>query len=543
MEAKKLPVRPHLEQYKKQAKELVKAWKAGDSKAIARVRKNHPRIQKLRDAELPRTKVALADAQWVIAREYGFESWAKFAKHVEALMRERVVASLSDPVAGFIAAACVPRDASHASGTLETAEAILAAHPEIAKSDIHTAAIFGDEAGLRRFLKREAGSAMAKGGPYGWDALTHLCFSRYLRLDRKRSAGFVKAAKALLDAGASASTGFWEMDHQPKPEWESVLYGAAGVAHHAGLTQLLLARGAEPNDEETPYHAPETYDNGALKVLVESGKMNEESLATMLLRKADWHDLEGMKYLLEHGADPNRMTRWQHTALQHALRRDNGIENIEILLEHGADPLLKNRLDGRTGASMAARRGRSDVLEAFEQRGIATQFEGIERLIAACARNDEKTVRAIAASEPGLVCEVLTEGGTLLAEFAGVGNTDGVRQLLDLGVNVAALYEKGDVYFDIAAKSTALHVAAWRAWPSTVALLIERGSPVDAQDGKGRTPLALAVRACVDSYWMNRRTPESVERLLRAGAAASSIEYPSGYAEVDELLWKYGKGA
>jgi ankyrin repeat protein len=559
MEAKKLPVRPHLEQYKKQAKELVKAWKAGDADAIARVRRNHPRFRSVADNDLggaggglggrksgskaAALHMGLADAQWVIASEHGFESWAKFAKHVEASMRERAVASLSDPVAGFIAAACVPRDASHASGTLETAEAILAAHPDVVRNDIFVAAILGDDVEVRRFLKRDAGSATAKGGPYEWDALTHLSFSRYLRLERGRSAGFVRTAKTLLDAGASAKTGFWEMDHQPQPEWESVLYGAAGVAHHAELTRLLLERGAEPNDEETPYHAPETYDNGALKVLVESGKMNEESLATMLLRKADWHDVEGMKYLLEHGADPNRMTRWHYTALQHALRRDNDIKNIEVLLEHGADPLLRNRLDGKTGVAMAARRGRGDVLEAFERRGIAMEFEGVERLIAAGAKNDGKVVQAIAASESAIVRELLADGGTLLAEFAGVGNTEGVRELLDMGVSVAALYEKGDAYFDIAPKSTALHVAAWRAWPATVELLIARGAPVNAQDGKGRTPLALAVRACVDSYWTSRRSPESVERLLLAGATVNGVDYPSGYAEVDTLLRRYAKEA
>jgi hypothetical protein len=192
---------------------------------------------------------------------------------------------------------------------------------------------------------------------------------------------------------------------------------------------------------------------------------------------------------------------------------------------------------------MAARRGRGDVLEAFERRGIPMEFEGVERLIAACARNDGKVIRAITTGEPALVRELLSEGGTLLAEFAGVGNTVGVGQLLDLGVPVAAVYEKGDAYFDIAPKSTALHVAAWRGWPSTVALLIERGAPVDELDGKGRTALGLAVRACVDSYWTNRRTPESVERLLRAGAAVGSVDYPSGYAEVDTLLRRFGKDA
>ena len=124
----------------------------------------------------------------------------------------------------------------------------------------------------------------------------------------------------------------------------------------------------------------------------------------------------------------------------------------------------------------------------------------------------------------------------LLAEFAGVGNTEGVRHLLDLGVDVRALDREGDGYFGTAPDSTALHVAAWRAQHETVRLLITHGARIDAPDGKGRTPLALAVRACVDSYWSYRRTPESVEALLRAGASVSGVPYPSGYAAVDELL-------
>jgi ankyrin repeat protein len=78
-------------------------------------------------------------------------------------------------------------------------------------------------------------------------------------------------------------------------------------------------------------------------------------------------------------------------------------------------------------------------------------------------------------------------------------------------------------------------VAAWRARHATVELLIARGVPVNALDGKGRTPLALAVRACVDSYWSSRRSPASVQALLRAGAAVGGVDSPSGYAEVDEL--------
>ena len=40
-----------------------------------------------------------------------------------------------------------------------------------------------------------------------------------------------------------------------------------------------------------------------MKVLVESGKLTPESLAMILLRKTDWHDYDGIKWLLERGVD------------------------------------------------------------------------------------------------------------------------------------------------------------------------------------------------------------------------------------------------
>jgi ankyrin repeat protein len=533
MDAKELPARPSLEQYKKQAKELVKKQKAADGEAVGRIKQHHPRLQKLSASQFRNAKCTLADAQLVIAREHGFQSWVKFAQHIAALAHARAAAEAEDPPAEFI-------KASVWHGSLERAEAILAAHPELTNSSIYAAAILGDEAGVRRFLALDAANAKAKGEPLGWDALTCLCFSKYLRLKKERSDGFLRAAQALLDAGANANTGFYEGDHQPKPEWESALYGAAGVAHHAGMTRLLIEHGADPNDGEVSYHSPESPHNEELKVLVESGKLTADSLATMLLRKADWHDYDGIKYLLEHGADPNRITHWGHTALHQALRRDNDLEIIEVLLDHGADPALKNRPDSLSALSIAARRGRGDVLASMERRGIAMEFEGVERLIAACARNDAASIRTIIAAQPDLVREVIAQGGKLLGEFAGTANREGVSRLLDLGVDISALYE-GDGYYGIAKDSTALHVAAWRAWPAVVKLLIERGAPVNIPDAKGRTPLALAVLACVDSYWSYRRTPESVEALLRAGATISGVDYPSGYTEVDELLRNYGK--
>jgi ankyrin repeat protein len=352
-----------------------------------------------------------------------------------------------------------------------------------------------------------------------------------LRLDPSRSEAFLRAARALLDGGADPNTGFWTTGKFP--EYESALYGAAGVAHHAALTRLLIERGANPNDDDAVYHAPEGDDLGAMQVLVETGKVTPENLSLMLIRKHDWHDPEGVKYLLAHGADPNLKRPRGWYPLRHALARNNSLEIIELLLDHRADPHLRD--EGTSAIELAARRGRGDVLAALLKRGVALDLTGVDRLIAACAMDDAATIREAAQREPQLVAQLLAQGATLLAEFTSTWNTAGVRRLLDLGVPVTSLY-KGDGYFDIAPRSTALHVAAWQLRADLVQLLLERGAAVNARDGKERTPLMLAVRACVDSYWTERRTPEPARLLLAAGATTDGVAFPSRYADVDGLL-------
>uniref|UniRef100_A0A372IQJ5 Ankyrin repeat domain-containing protein n=2 Tax=Paracidobacterium acidisoli TaxID=2303751 RepID=A0A372IQJ5_9BACT len=455
-----------------------------------------------------------------------------------------MVEELSDPELAFLEMACVPRHGWHGSGTVEDAEAIRTRYPAVTTANIFAAAVLADEGSVRDFLQRDSGLAIAKGGPHGWDALTHLCFSRYLRLDKTRSEAFVRTARMLLDAGASSKTGWVEwIDHpNPRQTFESVLYGVAGIAQHVELTRLLIERGADPNDEETPYHVAETYDNRIAEILVESGRLNETSLTTLLLRKADWHDYDGMKYLLEHGANPNGLFAGRFTTLHQSLRRDNGIAMVDLLLDHGADPSIPNRGDGRSGVSIAIRCGRRDVLRSLERRGLLPALQGVERLIAACAKGDDEEVRRIAASEPEALRTLLTEGATLPGEFAGNGNIDGVRALLGLGVPVTALYP-GDPYFEIPKDSTPLHVAAWRLQHAMVAFLLERGAPVNVSDGNGRTPLQLAIRGSVASHWKERRSPELVRLLLEAGASTQGIEIPCGYDDADVMLKEYGAKA
>jgi hypothetical protein len=530
-----LPDHPSVEQYKKQAKELLKAAVSGEAAALARLGQHHPRLHNLAHDRAP--AIALADAQLVLAREHGYESWPAFAKHIETLRIIRSVEDLADPLNTFIEVACIDRHGWHGSGTLEHADLILARYPEVAAGSIYSAAVLGDVAAVSRWLARDASLATATGGPHNWDALTYLCFSRYLRIEKARAEAFVSTARVLLDGGANPNTGWTEyIDDPPRPIHESVIYGAAGIAQNPGLTKLLLDRGADPNDEETAYHVSESYDNTVVEILLRSGRFNNVSLATIAARKCDWHDDKGLELALHHGADPNYLTRWKYSLLQQAIRRDNGLVMIDAILDRKADPYLRNNEDGRNAIQMAAYHGRADILGSLERRCFDIGLEGFDALVAAAAREDLETAHSIATDHPEFLERLLSVGGSLLARFAGADNDAGVRCLLALGVAADSLWLEGDNYWELAWNSTALHVAAWRAHHDVVRTLIAAGAPVNALDARNRSALQLAVRACTSSYWKYRRKPDSVAALLAAGAFTAGIDLPTGYDAIDVLL-------
>jgi hypothetical protein len=79
--ARHLPPRPSLEQLRKQAKELLRDYRTGDAAAAGRFHAVNSRF-----AEPGRSdEVSLADAQFILAREYGFEHWPKLVRHVESI--------------------------------------------------------------------------------------------------------------------------------------------------------------------------------------------------------------------------------------------------------------------------------------------------------------------------------------------------------------------------------------------------------------------------------------------------------------------------
>jgi ankyrin repeat protein len=231
------------------------------------------------------------------------------------------------------------------------------------------------------------------------------------------------------------------------------------------------------------------------------------------------------------------MSYWGRRALVHALERTSPLRYFQLLLDHKADPTLPSA-DGTLPAALAARTGRADVLDMFTQRGFPVALTGDDAFLAACARGDEAAASAFTAAEPGLVARLQASDGALLADFAGAGNTDGVRLLLDLGFNLDSHTSRGGTNAD-----PALHVAVWRGRLETVKLLLARGAPLEATNGRGVTPLSLALRALVEqSDWTPHASPEIVAVLLDGGARVDTVHpFPSGSPAADAFLREHGR--
>ena len=88
-----LPMRPNLEHLRKQAKDLLKAYRSGQRSALARFRASLPRLSQLTDAALVRPSLSLGDAQRVVAAEYGFSSWLGMRNYVERKDRSPMIES------------------------------------------------------------------------------------------------------------------------------------------------------------------------------------------------------------------------------------------------------------------------------------------------------------------------------------------------------------------------------------------------------------------------------------------------------------------
>jgi ankyrin repeat protein len=389
MSAPRVPTRtlrpqPDLDQIKRQAKELLDAFKAGDAVAVAEVHAHYDRAD-------PAT-FALHDAQLVIARAYNFASWPKLKAFIDGATIKRLVDAVG------------ARD-------LDAVRALLKVRPELARMStdnmqvVHHAVLTRSPEMVRILMQhgahardgvypyRDATTAYAIAVQRGYDEIVRIIEEEEQK-QRDAASGIVNAPpsedvfRAILSGEADRAIVLLQEDParirtRHVPTGASPLHAAA-QALDVKLVEWLLDHGADPNarahEDVTPldraasrWYQTDTDRVAAIAALLmtRGGMMTPAAAAALgdvewlrkrhadgtlrdlndgsggLLRIAVTHDRpDVLELLLDWGFDPDARIRLSEDddapfswgmPLQHAvqLRR---YAMAETLLKHGADP-------------------------------------------------------------------------------------------------------------------------------------------------------------------------------------------------------------
>jgi ankyrin repeat protein len=510
-----------LENLKKEAKRWLKALRAGDAEARARLRRAYP------DAP---AEAGLRDVQHALAREHGLAGWTALkdalADHALASRRH------AERVAWFLENACPDH---HVRGgpdhvmARHTAMRILRRHPEIVRDSLYTAVVCGEREEVERILaarpqaaseKSSATSADREGaggsgdrfrkniGPKGWEPLLYLCFTRLPLAAANDNA--VALARALLDRGADPNAYFKAGNCRYTPLVGVIGEGEENRPPHPqreALTRLLLERGAEPYDTQVFYNI---HFHGDVLWFLEL----IYAQAVKSGRQADWDDPEwSMIDMGGYGLGASYL-------LGIAIEKDD-LELAEWLLAHGASPnaapAAGQNQSKRSLHEEALRRGHIEMADLLVRYGATPGVlapEGEEAFAAACFRLDPDEARARLALHPEYA-------RSPLAMFAAAkrDRADVAALLLDLGVSPDVQGRGGQC---------PLHEAAYHDSVRVAALLIERGAEIDAVDliHEG-TPLWFAM-------WGQR--PGTTELLSRYSRDVWALSFTGKVERLRELL-------
>jgi ankyrin repeat protein len=456
MTARQLPERPHLDQLKRQAKDLLSDARAKKSDALARFR-ILPSF-----AAATAFDVALHDAQSVIAREYGFDSWAALREHVET-----VTLGFGDAVGQFVEAAT--------DGRPDRAERLLDQHPAIARANVHTALLLGDAASVEKYLAADPGVATARGGPRGWEPLHYVCYTSVGTRTPEREAGLIEVARRLIAAGADPNLRFPWLHHDVH---RPVLWGTLAVVRSLPLAAALLDAGANPSDGVTLPMAANSGNLAALDLLLARGADVNHPWATdgstPLYAILHWStNVSGIYWLLEHGADPDPVFATNGETPLHVVAAQWDVPLAQALVDRGAD-VSRRRADGRAPYAIAMLNGNRDVAEWLLTRGAPDDLSAADRLVAACSRGDKAAALGMLAAHPELMRDIGAEHYAAWYQAAEKNDTNALDAMVACGFDLDRP--------DESIGKTALHVAAMRGWPGAVRLLLAHGASLSVRD-------------------------------------------------------------
>ncbi len=449
----------NLEQQKKQARELLRALRAGDAAAIGRLRQHHTRWAEVDEATI-RQLAALHDAQFVLAREQGFASWPKLKAYAEPSADSRHtrlfvadVEWIADRARGLVT--------TRLSAGPAVLEQIREWHPrfeDASDDDIRAAEFSEDDA--RLVYAREHGfstwreladrvEAMKRGGtdePF---------FAAFKSIEADDLAALQKLLRAHPEIAKARGTN------------GNTLLNLMGSKKKAmEFIDTLIAAGADPNEGNdrgwTPLH--------------QAGYSNQVELAARLIAAGASPDLEA------HGAGGTPLVAalfWGHREVADFLARHSiAPGNLRVAAGIGDLKLVQECFtnDGKLARHAGAARGfyrphsgfpdwqpssnPQEILdEALVWAAKSNRVGVFERLIRAGARIDADPYR-----------------GTALI-WAAVGNhAEAANWLLDHGATIDRKATFGGLTHGQGI--TALHMAAQYGHLEMVKLLVARGADI-----------------------------------------------------------------
>ena len=467
MTLQQLPERANLEQLKKQAKSLLHAARKQSPAALERFRTILAR------RSLNQETIALHDAQFVIAREYGFKSWNDLREHVE----ERSL-SFSAAVEEFVRCAT--------GGAKDRALRLLKQHKGIAHANLFTELVLGDAEAVETRLRAHPVAALQRGGAQNWEPLLYVCHTCVHRDSPERADGLLKIARELLRRGANANAEYHWNWHRELPR--TALWGALIAMDHVALSQLLLENGANPTDGVSMHIAAGGGNLAALELLHRFGA-NVNGIPggvpplRYILGWASAEGIAGVRWLLEHGADPNLAWAESGDAPLHVAAQRWDVAMVELLVSYGSD-IHQRRSDGRTAHTLAALHGNDEIAAWLLRHGAKGELSPLERFLSACTSGDRRRAELMLAEYPNLREGLRTEHHLMMHVPAERGDSRVLEVMLDSGF---------DPNVKDAENVTALHRAAMAGRADAVRVLLAHGASADALDGMfAATPLVWA---------------------------------------------------
>lgn len=486
--AKQLPSKPNLEFDKKQAKALLKAFDSGDDEAIERVKTHLPHVREKSLEDVREFPLKLTQAQLVIAREYGYESWG--ALRLAIKLKNRDYGESLDEFKGAI----YGKDA-------KKVDQILSDHPELKDTLDDPHFFFGSTAVIISKQQWDVVEVLLKHGA-NINAKSQWWAGDFHVLEGVDSS----LAKKLIDAGAeinvhaAAEQGWidWlETAYADNPDIVNERGGDGKVPLHYAtdikVIDWLLAHGADIDIRDEDHNSTPlqwmiaSKKPEVVKALVERGAQVDIFAAIAL------NDRSRLEQILRD--DPSAVRARVDEPGYAPVPTADGLHQYAYVFSSGVSPHQVAIQMGHTALF--------DLMIAHSPQDI--QF------VAYCAKGDRENAEKIRAQQPDILSTLRPVDQQQLVHSAWNHQTQAVDLMLDMGF---------DPHITDKEKLTPLHRAAFHGFADIVEILLRKdpNPPLDWLNQYEGTPLTTALFGHDNGWRKDGDYPRTLNLLVDAGS-------------------------